>query len=856
VQSGESWEKHSRTREHADIVIRFAKNREFVFPRNSSYLPYWKTEKGKWYVDELVPRKGDGSGTRPDKVNVYSHVRLIEASDARAVVHWRYVPDFDNAAWDGWVDEYFTVYPEGVCTRTIRRGQKKVDDWLSASNLSIQKLHLLADGVSKLESSWDCETAISLSSSLSSKYDYEGFDNSRRCSVLRCRKNGRPSKLEFTLKGCGDKGIKNPVVVVKNWGDTDVSLNVDGRAFRDYRTSYVHGMEGSNLVVWLEKSSAKPVKVSISPIGGTVPKNMAPRVDVGEDQSILMAGKAKGPYSVNLDGSVKDDGLPRDSLKFSWSKVEGPGTVKFANGAAADSEVSLTTEGTYKLRLTANDGEKEDYDDVIVSVKRHAGVAGLLAAWWRFDEGAGSTTREGKSGALCEIGGPKSLWKAGVLGTALQFDGYDSAVVLDKDKAPSIGDGLTLEAWIAIGAYPWNWAPIVHQSRWRDKGYYLGVDKSGHLGLKVSVGGKWEEVTSSAAIELYRWTHVAGTFDKASGKMSIYIDGKEVGLRSVSKEGISVADTDVIIGRNSKKLRPTDPVRRDATLPTLYGFDGLIDEVKIYWQAASGSEIWGYEKSEPSDLQRNEPAMQKRVLPSGPSDVGRFGAYYAKLSYYETWDNLWRVSEHPDVVVKFDELPVSVVFWRGTSYGAGWVTENNKWMSDQSVEEGADEIVGCGEHMSDKQCRHSHVRIIENSDARVVVHWRYAVVDILYQKPRLDSKTGWSDWVDEYYTIYPDGVGIRNIKYWSSDYGHYCFQDTQFLSGPGTRPEDNIEMSALTVVNSRGESRTLSWAGRVPKNTLRDANIEMVNLKSEYKPFLIFGRKFFRTADSRRLPTD
>jgi hypothetical protein len=599
-------------------------------------------------------------------------------------------------------------------------------------------------------------------------------------------------------------------------------------------------MEGSNLVVWLEKSSAKPVKVSISPIGGTVPKNMAPRVDVGEDQSILMAGKAKGPYSVNLDGSVKDDGLPRDSLKFSWSKVEGPGTVKFANGAAADSKVSLTTEGTYKLRLTANDGEKEDYDDVIVSVKRHAGVAGLLAAWWRFDEGAGSTTREGKSGALCEIGGPKSLWKAGVLGTALQFDGYDSAVVLDKDKAPSIGDGLTLEAWIAIGAYPWNWAPIVHQSRWRDKGYYLGVDKSGHLGLKVSVGGKWEEVTSSAAIELYRWTHVAGTFDKASGKMSIYIDGKEVGLRSVSKEGISVADTDVIIGRNSKKLRPTDPVRRDATLPTLYGFDGLIDEVKIYWQAASGSEIWGYEKSEPSDLQRNEPAMQKRVLPSGPSDVGRFGAYYAKLSYYETWDNLWRVSEHPDVVVKFDELPVSVVFWRGTSYGAGWVTENNKWISDQSVEEGADEIVGCGEHMSDKQCRHSHVRIIEDSDARVVVHWRYAVVDILYQKPRLDSKTGWSDWVDEYYTIYPDGVGIRNVKYWSSDYGHYCFQDTQFLSGPGTRPEDNIEMSALTVVNSRGESRTLSWAGRIPKNTLRDANIEMVNLKSEYKPFLIF----------------
>lgn len=841
VKSGESWEKHSRTREHTDIVIRFDKNREFVFWRGSSYLPYWKTEKGKWYVEEVIKRRGDGSGIKPDKVNIYSHVRLIEANGARAIVHWRYVPKFDKPGWGGWVDEYFTVYPDGVCIRTIRRRAKKLDDWLRPSNLNIHKLRLLADGVTKLNCSWDCESALSLSVSSSGTYDYEGFDKSRRCSVLRCRRSGRPSKLDFALKRCGEKGINNPVVVVKNWGDAGVSVNVDGKVFRNYQAGYAHHMEGSDLVVWLEKSGAEQIRILILPVGGTVPKNKAPRVDAGDDQSKVGGpwGKAP-PYWVQLDGSVCDDGL-RESLKLSWSKVEGPGEVEFSDGDAAKTEVLLRPAGTYKLRLTASDGAKEDFDDVIVTVKKDVKPVVSPAAWWRFDEGTGYTTREKITGALCQIDGPKSLWKAGVLGTALQFDGYGSAVVLDKDKTPSVGDGLTLEAWIAIGAYPWNWAPIVHQSQWRDKGYYLGIDKSGHLGLKVSVGGKWEGVTSSSAIELYRWTHIAGTFDKASGKMLIFIDGSEVGSRSVAREKVSVAETDVLIGRNNRKIKPTDAVRPKATLPTLYGFDGLIDEVKIYGQALSGSEILGwYEKSKPSDLQRNEPAMQQRVLPSGPADVDRFGAYYTKLSYYETWDNLWRVSEHPDVVVKFDEAPVSVVFWRGTSYGAGWVTENNKWMSDQSVEEGGGGALGCAEHMSDKQCRHSHVRIIENTDARVVVHWRYAVVDILYQKPRLDSDTGWSDWVDEYYTIYPDGVGIRNIKYWSSDYGHYCFQDTQFLSGPGTRPEDNVEIDSLTVVNSRGQSRTLSWAGSIPKNTLRDANIEMVNLKSHYKPFLIF----------------
>ena len=38
---------------HADVVVRFDENQRFVFSRESSYLPYWQTKKGKWYVDEI-----------------------------------------------------------------------------------------------------------------------------------------------------------------------------------------------------------------------------------------------------------------------------------------------------------------------------------------------------------------------------------------------------------------------------------------------------------------------------------------------------------------------------------------------------------------------------------------------------------------------------------------------------------------------------------------------------------------------------------------------------------------------------------------------------------------------------------
>ena len=61
-------------------------------------------------------------------------------------------------------------------------------------------------------------------------------------------------------------------------------------------------------------------------------------------------------------------------------------------------------------------------------------------------------------------------------------------------------------------------------------------------------------------------------------------------------------------------------------------------------------------------------------LPSGPKGSGRFGAYYVRLKYSLTWDKLWKVSDHPDVVVRFDESDHRFVFWRGTSYIPCWAT--------------------------------------------------------------------------------------------------------------------------------------------------------------------------------------
>ncbi len=482
-----------------------------------------------------------------------------------------------------------------------------------------------------------------------------------------------------------------------------------------------------------------------------------------------------------------------------------------------------------------------------------ADVIGSPAAWWRFDEGLlrrpyerKDLTKESVNGYDCAVDGNATLWKKGISGTALAFDGYHSKVTLPASETPAIKDELTVDAWVALGAYPWNWAPVVHQSivdpgpiekgnydergkregRTAGRGYYLGVGPYGYPLLTVD--GK--ELKGSIKLSTNRWTHVVGTY--GNGRMRIFVDGQECGSKRASGR-IDVPNTALLIGLNNQKGRATDPVRGPIChLPVIYGIEGLIDEVKIYNAALTRSQVKeSYDNSRPDRTLRDHPDLQPRVLPGQTGLAKKFGAYHTRLKYHDLWDNLWRPGEYADLVVKFDQLPTSVVYWRGANSAAGWVTENNKWMEDQSCETGGPH--GCSEHMADKQCRHAHVRVIENTDARVVLHWRYASIDVAYLFPSVRH------WADEYHTIYPDGCGVRKVYFHRGNPG---WQDIQFFSQPGTTALDNVHRQALALANLKGDVRRLTWTGTngVPRNTLRDACIEMVNFRSKYKVYLIF----------------
>jgi len=370
---------------------------------------------------------------------------------------------------------------------------------------------------------------------------------------------------------------------------------------------------------------------------------------------------------------------------------------------------------------------------------------------------------------------------------------------------------------------------------------FFGVDGWGHLGMKLMIDGKQRECVSDVKLPLLKWSHIAGTFDKNQG-IKLYINGKEVGSLAVKGVVTPAKGDDLLIGKSHQKMSPIK-TERDASRGILSNmiFDGLIDEVKIYDEAFSAEEVGShYASVKPKSLQ----PLHWRAMPIGPKDLPPyFGAIYCRLNYTPEWEKLWRVGPYPDILIHFDESPVRMMFWHGTAYGAVWVSENGRLMGDQSLERaGAGKSKwGCSEHMSDKQCRYSRVRLIEDNDARKVVHWRYAIADIMYEIFGTDPVTGWGEWADEYYYIYPDAVSTRYQILYSNHLSHE-WQETIVLNQPGTRPEDNVEINALTLGNMDGESHTYSWEQRPKRGDIEPSNptIQITNLKSKNRPFIIF----------------
>lgn len=473
---------------------------------------------------------------------------------------------------------------------------------------------------------------------------------------------------------------------------------------------------------------------------------------------------------------------------------------------------------------------------------------------WRFNENAGPSAHDSLGNIDDRIEG--FSWRVpGVVGNALQFDGATTRILRAADKTPHFKDGFTVSAWVALNNYPWNWVPIAEQNADDQVGFFFGIDALGHPALRLSVDGVWQQAVSPLRLPLKRYSRVAATFDPRSG-IALYVDGKPAGGFSVQGEFVQATQVDLIVGRVRTPQLPYPSWLSHPQDPVNYALDGYLNDLEIVGGIrGAGQELALYEKDKPAAGE----VLSYATMPSGPAGAGPFGAFYASLEFDRSWDRARRFGPESDVVVRFAQSPMRLVFWQGTNFVPAWVTENGKWYTDEFLETWGPLCVDGGdcEPMSDKQSRYSRVSILESSPARAVIHWRYALAETRnYKGADVDPVTGWFDWADEYWTVYPDGVAVRKQLLWSNGPATrpHEWQETIVINGPGQMPEDNIQPDALTLENMAGEKAVYHWNpktdhsfsypnGPEKLDQPANANIQVVHLKSAENPFQVVWPK-------------
>ncbi|MBW1903564.1 MAG: LamG domain-containing protein, partial [Deltaproteobacteria bacterium] len=378
---------------------------------------------------------------------------------------------------------------------------------------------------------------------------------------------------------------------------------------------------------------------------------------------------------------------------------------------------------------------------------------------------------------------------------------------------------VTVEAWVALGNYPWNWCPVLTTESDETKGYRLMIGPHGEVSLQTAIAEQCISCTTERlSIPLRKWMHIVGVY-RANTDLAVYINGEMKASIPIHGEMGYARNSECVIGMVAYPEKPSDIHRTWGTLPQYFGLTGIIDEVRVYYSAKTDRDV----AADFSGFEMKEPDIKAHKLPDIEKHPGRFGAYYTKLKYYEGWDNLWPVDQDPDIVVCFDKLPVKVMFWRGIRYGTS---------------------EGCFEHMQDRHCRFSHVRIIENTPARVVVHWRYAPVSAYNNTWRVDPKTGWECWIDEYHFIYPDAAGIRKVSWKKGTLKTpRQLQESLPLLHPGQVESDLLHKDYVHVADYDGNINPVSYVEnpeKMDREFAKDYTVQQYNFRSENKPFICF----------------
>jgi beta-galactosidase len=166
----------------------------------------------------------------------------------------------------------------------------------------------------------------------------------------------------------------------------------------------------------------------------------------------------------------------------------------------------------------------------------------------------------------------------------------------DRGAYLSIGDGkqagldirgsLTLVGWMRPEVLD-QWQVLAGKYGFvgvNDRAYRIDLRPGGTVGFIVSPDGGFDsgyllDAVPPVALSAGTWYHVAGVFDAQARTMTVYLDGKVIGARSVSHSIIHDAAAPFILGADVKSGVADQH------------FDGQLDDWRVYGRALAAGEI-------------------------------------------------------------------------------------------------------------------------------------------------------------------------------------------------------------------------------------------------------------------------
>jgi hypothetical protein len=346
--------------------------------------------------------------------------------------------------------------------------------------------------------------------------------------------------------------------------------------------------------------------------------------------NIVVNSPNPSPASINLGQSIylstTVTAIPANAanLTVQWSQVSGPGTATFARPTSQSTGVTFSAAGTYDLRITANDGQETSTQDinVIVLGATAAGPLDSLNLRLPFDTVTNNVTPDvsGQNNNGTFTVNPTTnplptITTSGEINSAVAFAAASanngsgegqSVVVTDPGSGATTNnllDGLTqmsISFWFYANNFPnngSNYAAVLckRYAAFNNESYSFAFRGATGTNPATTAPMYWDFSgaggTAATTFSAGQWYHIVAQFDgtTTTNNVQLYVNGYPDRFYSTTLTAVKrYTNANLHIGAY------------DAN-DTL-GFNGTVDEVRIYHRLLTLTEIQQLAAGVPSDV--------------------------------------------------------------------------------------------------------------------------------------------------------------------------------------------------------------------------------------------------------------